>query len=71
MPHLPTPVYPYTYLTNATCFSFKMKMDGTGMGSLELYMLQENEENFEKPTPIARFVGNQVSKPQFYGIWKA
>ena len=48
-----------------------MKMDGTGMGSLELYMLQENEENFEKPTLIARFVGNQVSKPQFYCIWKA
>ena len=37
-----------------------MKMDGTGMGSLELYMLPENEDNFEKWTPIARFVGNQV-----------
>ena len=54
------PVYPDTYLTNATCFSFKMKMDGTGMGSLELYMLPENDDNFEKRTPIARFDGNQV-----------
>ena len=41
-------------------------MDGTGMGSLELYMLPENDDNFEKRTPIARFDGNQVKKQQIF-----
>ena len=55
-----SPVYPHAYLSNSTCFFFKMLMNGSGMGSLDVYILPEDNANFEVQTPLATFTGNQV-----------
>ena len=55
-----SPVYPYSYLSNSTCFFFKMLMNGSGMGNLNVYILPENNAGFESRTPLVTFEGNQV-----------
>ena len=55
-----SPVYPYSYLSNSTCFFFKMLMNGSGMGSLDVYILPEDNADYESSTPLVTFKGNQV-----------
>ena len=61
-----------------------MLMNGSGMGSLDVYILPEDNADFESRTPLVTFKGNQVltvthlyseeSKSnfrKFTGIWLA
>ena len=37
-----------------------MLMSGSGMGSLDVYILPEDNADYESSTPLVTFKGNQV-----------
>lgn len=48
----------YTRKQEEFCFSLQFSMNGANMGSLRVYLLQENDDNFKEKEPIATFIGN-------------
>lgn len=42
------------------CFAFLFSMNGANMGSLSLFVMPENDENFIDKTPLISFQGNKV-----------